>query len=173
MKLPILFLCLFVTFAPAFAEEDIQVVERKTCEQIKQDIATLNAIESPSAEEQADLKQLIMQQRANCGAKSAGRRTVLRTQVPAQDTVAPVVGDALTEYMNAKRSNCDKLNAEIAKASDDIVAEMQRVYDMDCATPKEPETAVAEVAEVGPIKTDEEIAAEFDANIAAEREGAG
>lgn len=179
MKLSILLLCVLSAFAvPAFADEDVKIVERKTCEQIKTEIDNLKAKGTLSDEEQAELKQLNSQQRASCGTKGAGRRSIPRAQPNlAQSGAAPeskpgVVSDALTEYMNNKKSNCEKLNSEIEKITSDsskadVVAEMQRVYDMDCTTPKEPDVAPQDSGPVQPEKTDEEWAAEFNANLAA------
>ena len=175
MKLPVLIFGLCTICASAVAD-DVKLVERKSCEQIKLEIAALKAIESPSAEEQAELKQLSSQQRANCGVKSNGRRTIPRAQVPTVEhvVVTSIKSDALTEYMNAKKLNCEKLNSEIAKlgsdaSSVDIMTEMQRIYDMDCTEKKAPEVAPAPVVEQPsvPQKTDEEWAAAFYANIAA------
>ena len=110
MKLPVLIFGLCTICASAVAD-DVKLVERKSCEQIKLEIAALKAIESPSAEEQAELKQLSSQQRANCGVKSNGRRTIPRAQVPTVEhvVVTSIKSDALTEYMNAKKLNCEKL----------------------------------------------------------------
>lgn len=177
MKLPILILCFMTAFAmPAFAEDDVKIVERKTCEQIKTDIANLKAKETLTDEQQAELKQLTSQQRANCGTKGTARRAIPRSQPNVSESapVPVVVSDALTEYMNNKKANCEKLNAEIEKMAPDTdnvetAQEMQRVYDMDCTERKAPEPMVADVVpeDVVPAKTEEEIAAEFDANIAA------
>lgn len=175
MKAPVLILCMLAFVGPTFAEDGIKLVERKTCEQVKSEIANLSGLANPNAEQQAELKQLIAQQRANCGVKSGGRRTIPRAQPnvaePAATPVAPaVMSDALTEYMNNKKSNCEKLNAEIEKlkadaSKSDAVLEMQRVYNMDCVEQKAPDQAP--VPEPAPTKTDEEWAAEFDANLAA------
>ena len=178
MKLPILFLCMFAFVAPAFAD-DVKLVERKSCEQIKTEIADLSAIKNPTSDETAQLNKLIMMQRANCSVKSSGRRAIARNMPMANNAepVAPSVkSDALTEYLNNKKSNCDKLNGEIEKLTADntsatnaiILAELQRYYDTDCV--ERPLVAAAPVTEekpVVPAKTDEEIDAEFNANIAA------
>jgi hypothetical protein len=123
-------------------------------------------------EQQAELKQLVAQQRANCGVKSGGRRTIPRAQPNVAEIAAvPVeISDALTEYMNNKKSNCEKLNSEIENlandtAKNDMVSEMQRVYNIDCVEPSVSEQVT--VPEPIPTKTDEEIAAEYDANLAA------
>ena len=179
MKLPILFLCLMSVIAPAFAD-DVKLIERKSCEQIKTEIADLSAIANPTDAEKAELVQLKLLQRSSCTAKSGGRRTISRGQPVATTSVeaAPAVkSDALKEYLDAKKSNCDKLNTEIEKLTADptdsskatTLAEMQKYYDADCVAPKE---VVAEkIAEVvtpsAPAKTDEEIEAEFNANLAA------
>ena len=62
MKLPILFLCFISLLTPAFAD----VVERKTCDQVKAEIAELSAIGNLNAEQRAELNKLFMQQRSYC-----------------------------------------------------------------------------------------------------------
>lgn len=179
MKLPILFLCLMSLFTPAFAEENMNVVERKTCEQIKTEIANLSTIENPTAEQQAELKQLNLQQRSYCAIKGNGRRTVSRptatvTETPENVNVQATNIDVLDEYIATKKANCDKLNAEIERLKPEetkayLVTEMQKYYNADCVTITPSATAVAEPVTVvaAPAKTDEEWAAEYDANIAA------
>lgn len=182
MKLPILILCFLTAFVPAFADDGQKLIERKSCEQIKSEIADLSAIVGPTADETAQLNQLKIMQRANCTSKAGGRRTISRGQpviTSTQKTEAEPAAksDALKEYLDSKKSNCNKLNQEIEKLTADstdsdkaaTLAEMQKYYDADCTAPKE---VVAEkIAEVvtpsAPAKTDEEIAAEFDANLAA------
>ena len=165
MKLPILILCLAV-FIPAFAEETQKVVERKTCEQIKTEIADLSAIENLTDLQQQELNQLKMQQRTVCAIKGSGRRTAARP------VATPTVkSDALTEYLNNKKTNCDKLNDEIAKLEPDtnnvdIMQEMKRVYDMDCVekpvmAPPAPENS----APTAPVLTDAEMEANWAAGL--------
>ena len=170
MKLPILIFGLVFAVMPAFAEETQKVVERKTCEQIKAEIAELSDVTNLTANQQEELNQLKLQQRTSCGFKGGGRRTVSRP--PVATTATTVKSDALTEYMDAKKANCEKLNAEIEKLvpntdSVEVMQEMQRVYDMDCTERQMPEMAPANDAPAMPNKTPEEIAAEFDANLAA------
>lgn len=177
MKLPILFLCVMSVVAPAFADE-AKITERKTCEQIRAEIAALSAIENPDAEQQQELKQLVLQQRTSCSAKANGRRTVSRQMPLAQgateNSATTPKGDVLDEYIATKKANCEKLNTEIEKQKQDstktyLVVEMQKYYDADCvehSTGSVAETVV-EVAASMPTKTEEEWAAEFDANLAA------
>lgn len=172
MKLPVSFLCFMTLVAPVFAEEVQNVVERKTCEQIKTEIAALMAIENRTNDQAAELKQLTTQQRTNCGTKSGGRRTISRIPNLTAPTMPTVTSDALTEYMNNKKANCEKLNTEIEKlipdtASVQVVQEMQRFYEMDCTEHAVPEKAPENEEISVPTKSDEEIAAEFDANLAA------
>ncbi|MBO4626159.1 MAG: hypothetical protein J5679_02700 [Alphaproteobacteria bacterium] len=182
MKLWALFLCLIGVFTPAFAEETQKIVDRKTCEQIRAEIAELSAIENPTSEEQDNLKQLNTQLRVSCAIKGNGRRTVARpgTQttndnVDSQNAETGAM-DVLDEYIANKKANCDKLNAEMEKLKADttkdyIVKEMQRYYNADCVTLTPPaaavETITAAVVSSVPAKTDAEIEAEFNANIAA------
>ena len=177
MKMRMFVVGLMMIVAPAFAEETQKIVERKTCEQIKFEIATLSAIENPTADQQQELKQLNQQQRSYCSVKTGGRRAIARSvpSVSASEEAPAPKSDALAEYIANKRSNCDKLNSEMEKiASDtskaDMLAEMQGFYDADCAAHK-PAAQIAEAAAVVapavPMKTDAEIAAEFDANLAA------
>jgi len=172
MKLPILVIGLTMVFGVAFADDAVvmqKVAERKTCADIKTEIATLTAIENPDEATLENIKQLQSQQRNNCMPKSAGRRTVMRN-VPsgAPKNTDVVKSDALSEYLANKKSNCDKLNTEIEKlvahaddAEADILASMRGVYDMDCV-----DKSVADNPVV-PEQTYEEWAAEFDANLAA------
>ena len=177
MKLPILFLSLIATFTPAFADDVQQIVERKTCEQIKSEIAELSAIATPNDDQVAELNRLKLQQRANCTIKGGGRRTISRNMPTAAEPVATaehveIKSDALAEYLAAKQSNCDKLHGEIEKLTADTtnseratnLADMQRVYDADCVAADKPSEPPMPPA---PVKTEEEIAAEFDANLAA------
>jgi len=174
MKLPILLFGLTMIFGVAYAD-DVAVVqkvaERKTCADIKTEIAMLAAIENPDEVTVENLRQLQTQQRSNCMPKSAGRRTIMRN-VPsgAQKNTDAITAksDALSEYLANKKSNCDKLNTEIEKlatnaddAESDILASMRGVYDMDCTD--KPAAISAAAAE----QTYEEWAAEFDANLAA------
>lgn len=174
MKLPIMILCAWAFVMPSFAD-DVKLAERKSCEQIKAEIAELSAIKNPSADETAEFNKLTMQQRANCTIKSSGRRAIARnmpTTTVAETPAAATKSDALTEYLNNKKSNCDKLNAEIEKLTGDntsatnaiILAELQRYYGADCAEHPAP---VAEETPAVPEKTDAELDAEFNANIAA------
>ncbi|MBP5707792.1 MAG: hypothetical protein J6W79_02225 [Alphaproteobacteria bacterium] len=192
MKLPILFLCFMTLVTPAFAD----VVERRTCDQVKAEIAELSAMGNLNAEQRAELNQLFMQQRSYCSVKSNGRRTVARN-LPSFSTgeVAQTSKlDALTDYLTAKKSNCEKLNDEIAKLGDDstvawIVREMQKYYDSDCLSIPAADVVAETIAgavvsqtvqSVGGVtstavavndvfagKTEEEIAAIFEANLAA------
>ena len=192
-KLPILFLCVFGAFASAFAEDGVKVVERKTCEQIKSEIADLAAITNPTAEQQANLSQLYIQQRSYCSIKSTGRRAISRSLPTSGGDATQTQSsrlDVLTEYLATKRANCEKLGAEIENMGDDatvawIVREMQRYYDADCALSSDSDIVAETIADaiVVPVaqtstgaalaavavsnKTDEEIAAEFEANLAA------
>ena len=182
MKMPIVILCLFSMFIPAFAEESQKIVDRKTCEQIRSEIAELSAIENPTSEEQDSLKQLNAQLRVSCAIKGNGRRTIARpgtttganTTPDVEESIAIVGVSALDEYVAAKKANCDKLNTEMEKLKSDtakeyIVKEMQRYYNADCVTvtPIAEPVVVESVAVVTPTKTDAEIEAEFNANIAA------
>lgn len=178
MKLPILFLGLVVCAGAAFADEAGQstqkLVERKTCAEIKAEIANLSAIENPDEETLATLKQLQSQHRSSCVIKSAGRRTVVRNYptsvvVKNVEKINVTTSDALKDYLDSKKANCDKLNSEIEKlaaqndeSKSNDLASMRGVYDMDCA-----EKPKAESAPAAPEKTEEELAAEFDANLAA------
>ena len=128
MKLRILLLCTFALIGNAFADDGAKIMERKTCEQINGEIAYLSGLDSLSADEQAQLKQLNQQQRSYCTTKAY------------------------------------------------LVTEMHRYYDVDCVDHKDAAGTPAAVTETGsvavaaaatPTKTDEEIAAEFDANLAA------
>ena len=193
MKLPILVLCLFAVLSPAFGDDGVKIVERKTCEQIKAEIANLMAVENPTAEQQAEYTQLSLQQRAYCGIKSTGRRAISRS-LPTTSSSTGVVQtsrlDVLSEYLATKKANCEKLENGIDDMSDDstvawIVREMQRYYDADCVDLPESdifaETIAGAVVSAGvqsvaqPVattvvvsnKSDEEIAAEFEANLAA------
>ncbi|MBR2286464.1 MAG: hypothetical protein IJ866_03340 [Alphaproteobacteria bacterium] len=176
MKLPILLVGFMMMAMPAFADDAAptqKLAERKTCAEIKTEIETLSAIVDPDDEIAAQLKQLQTMHRSNCVAKSAGRRTVMRNlplvkQAPVT-TVA--TSDALSEYLANKKSNCEKLNSEIAKlaATDDAtkadtLASMRGVYDMDCVEKQAPvaanDNAKNEISE-------EEWAAQYDANLAA------
>lgn len=182
MKLPILFLSLIATFAPAFADDVQQIVERKTCEQIKSEIAELSAIATPNDDQVAELNRLKLQQRANCTIKGGGRRTISRNMPTVAEPVATVEpveikSDALAEYLAAKQSNCDKLHGEIEKLTADTtnseratnLADMQRIYGADCvkSSVAEHEKPAETTEPPVPVKTEEEIAAEFDANLAA------
>lgn len=186
MKLRILLLCTFALIGNAFADDGAKIMERKTCEQINGEIAYLSGLDSLSADEQAQLKQLNQQQRTYCTTKGGGRRAIARS-IPSQSTAESnqmimITSDVLSEYIATKKSNCEKLGAEMEKLASDstkayLVNEMHRYYDVDCVDHKDATTAaVAPVAETAnattvavavPTKTDEEIAAEFDANLAA------
>jgi len=170
MKLPILFVCLFGVFTQAFADDTQNIVDRKTCEQIKSEIAELAAVENPTAEQQENLKQLNIQQRTYCAIKGNGRRTVSRpgATVVANGADTTVTVDALEEYIAAKKSNCEKLNSEMEKLKSDsskenIVKEMQRYYDSDCVEALPAETVVSVISEPVSVISDEE----FNANLAA------
>lgn len=175
MKLPILFMGIIMCAGAAFAEDAApqKLAERKTCAEIKAEIANLSAIENPDESTLDNLKQLQSQHRSNCVPKSAGRRTILRNYpvgVIVKTTEATTTtSDALSEYLANKKSNCDKLNSEITKlaaanddSKSDALASMRGVYDMDCA-----EKPDAKSASETPEKTEEEWAAEYDANLAA------
>jgi len=186
MKLRILLLCTFALVGNAFADEGAKIMERKTCEQINGEIAYLSGLDSLSADEQAQLKQLNQQQRSYCTTKGGGRRAIARS-MPSQGTTESnqtimITSDVLSEYIATKKSNCEKLGAEMEKLASDttkayLVTEMHRYYDVDCVDHKDAGVApaavatetgtVATVAVAAPAKTDEEIAAEFDANLAA------
>ena len=173
MKLPILILGMLVLAMPAVADDaPVQnVTARKTCAEIATEIANLSAIENPTDENMAELKKLQSMQRSNCVAKSAGRRMVIRnvpngTPQKSLDAVAKT-SDALSEYLANKKSNCEKLNSEIAKVAAengdaDNLAAMRGVYDMDCVEKTAQNTAPAE-----PELSVEEWAAQYDANLAA------
>lgn len=193
MRLPILFLCFISLMTPAFAD----VVDRKTCDQIKSEIADLTAMGVLNAEQQAQLNQLSMQQRSYCSVKSNGRRTIARNLPTVSTAVVnqPSKLDALSDYLATKKTNCEKLNEEIEKMSDDstvawIVREMQKYYDADCTTIEVPDvvaetiagavtaqtvqptggvtaTSTAAVNDVFAGMTEEEINAIFEANLAA------
>ncbi|MBO7642907.1 MAG: hypothetical protein J6S74_02115 [Alphaproteobacteria bacterium] len=191
MKLPILFLCFTGLLTPAFAD----VVERKTCDQVKAEIAELSAIVNLNAEQRAELNQLFMQQRSYCSVKSNGRRTVARNlpSFSSGEVAQSSKLDALTDYLAAKKENCEKLNDEMTKLGDDstvawIVKEMQKYYDADCLSVPTADvvaetiagavgaqmvqtagvvTTTATVNDVFAGKTDEEITAIFEANLAA------
>lgn len=177
MKLPILFFGTLVCMGAAFAEDEVapKLVERKTCVQIKAEMDDINYIENPDEAMQATLKQLQTQYRNNCMPKSAGRRKVIRNvsgganPQKMADTIA-ATSDALSEYLASKKANCEKLNAEIEKmatanddSKSDTLASMRGIYDMDCAEkPAGPEPMPAV-----PEKSEEELNAEYDANLAA------
>ena len=174
MKRLICFLGLMLLAMPSFADDmagSQKLTERKTCAEIKAEISTLAAIESPDEATLENLKQLQTQHRSNCVAKSAGRRTMIRNLPSIKQTQNTAVAgsDALSEYLANKKSNCDKLNSEITKLSSandesksDLLASMRGVYDIDCADKPEnkPDAAVSE-------QTEEEWAAIYDANLAA------
>ena len=185
MKLRILLLCTFALIGNAFADDGAKIMERKTCEQINGEIAYLSGLDSLSADEQAQLKQLNQQQRSYCTTKGGGRRAIARS-MPSQGTAESnqmimITSDVLSEYIATKKSNCEKLGAEMEKLASDttkayLVTEMHRYYDVDCVDHKDAAGTPAAVTETGsvavaaaatPTKTDEEIAAEFDANLAA------
>ncbi len=180
MKLRLFILGVIMLVVPAFADDATtqKLTERKTCAEISAEMATLSAIENPDEETAAQLKQLQTQNRANCTPRATGRRTVARNMPtgvtqpkPADATTA--TSDALSEYLANKKSNCDKLNSEIAKiaASEtkdkaDELASMRGVYDMDCAERHE----MTEKPEPVPVEKElsvEEWAAQYDANLAA------
>ena len=197
MNLRILFLCLMSLVAPAFADDGQKVVERKTCDQIKSEIADLTSIGVLNTEQQAQLTQLSLQQRAYCSIKSNGRRTIARSlpTVAAPTMVAQTTRlDGLTEYLENKKANCESLGAQIDELGDDttvawIVKEMQKYYDADCTTIEVPDIVAETIAgavtaqtvqQVGAKATtttvaydvfagmsEEEIEAVFNANIAA------
>lgn len=177
MKLPILLICGLMCFGAAFADDEVapKIVERKTCEQIKIEINTMSEIETPDDATRDELKQLQTQYRNSCMPKSAGRRTVARslpivTVTPSAEQVAAATAtsDALSDYLAAKKSNCEKLNSEIAKSAaanddskSDALAAMRGVYDMDCTDKNAPkESATPEMSEEEWIK-------KYDDNLAA------
>lgn len=172
MKLPILFLAAFMCVGAAFADDNTvqNLTARKTCAEIKFDMDALSAMENIDDVNAEKLKQFQVYYRANCVPKSSGRRTVARNiPVIVKNTEPITTSDALSEYLANKKSNCEKLNSEIAKmaaandeSKSDALASMRGVYDMDC-TEKPVAMAPAEPA----IQTDEEWAAEYDANLAA------
>jgi len=181
MKARILFLCLLPMCA--FADDAQKIVDRKTCEQIKTEIADLSAIQNPTAEDQETLKQLNAQQRTYCAIKGNGRRTISRpganmSATPSEniDTKEPVTtGDVLEEYIAAKKANCEKLNAGMEKLKSDtskeyIVKEMQRYYNADCVTitpTAEPVEAVVSTVVTSETTVQTISDEEFNANIAA------
>ena len=174
MKLPVLILGLFMCAGAAFAEDEatLKLVERRTCADIKAEIETLSDIEFPDEATKESLKQLQVQYRSNCVAKSVGRRTIARaiplvSQQKAPESTPEAISDALSQYLANKKSNCEKLNSEITKmaamndeSKSDVLAAMRGVYDMDCAEKSEPKSETSEL-------TVEEWAAAYDANLAA------
>ena len=178
MKLPMFILGFVMLAVPAIADDNAPVqtvAARKTCAEIATEIATLSAIENPTDENTAELKKLQTMQRSNCVAKSAGRRTVMRnvptgvSQKPVDTAVTAATSDALSEYLANKKSNCEKLNSEIAKlaatnGNADKLASMRGVYDMDCAEKPVP---VATGDDAKNEISEEEWAAQYDANLAA------
>lgn len=178
MKIPALILGLVVCMGAAFADDaPVQKVsERKTCAEIKTEIERLTEIVDPDEVTQATLKQLQMQQRSYCFPKASGRRTVMRNVMSiASSKMANAVAEtpsALSEYLENKKSNCEKLNSEITKlaaanSDADALAAMRGVYDMDCVDKAKAATTTAESAPAASEKTYEEWAAEYDANLAA------
>lgn len=161
----------------AFAEDEatLKLVERRTCADIKAEIDTLSDIEFPDEATKESLKQLQVQYRSNCVAKSVGRRTIARaiplvSQQKAPESTPEAISDALSQYLANKKSNCEKLNSEIEKlvtdaddSKSDALAAMRGVYDMDCSDKKAPKAETAPV----PEKTEEELTSEYDANLAA------
>jgi len=180
MRLPILLMGLVMCVGSAFAEDAQKLVERRTCTDIKAEIDMLSAVENPDDATRENLKQLQAQYRSSCMPKSTGRRTIARS-IPTiagskagEGISAAVVAtsDALSEYLASKKSNCDKLNSEIEKlvakgdeAKSDALASMRGLYEMDCVakTDNAPELEQPTAQE----QTDEEWAAEYDANLAA------
>jgi hypothetical protein len=179
MKLPASILGLFVCMGAAFADDAAptqKLAERKTCAEIKTEIERLLEIVEPDEATQATLKQLQAQQRANCLPKATGRRRVMRNAllsvVSGGTNSATETPSALSEYLENKKSNCEKLNSEIAKLAaanndPDALAAMRGVYDMDCVDKAKTVATNTESAPATPEKTYEEWAAEYDANLAA------
>ncbi len=172
MKLSILFAGIVLCTGVAFADDATvqNITERRTCAEVKSDIDALSAMEKLDDVNAEKLKQLQVHYRANCLPKSIGRRTVARN-IPVivknvESTASTTTPDALSEYLANKKSNCDKLNSEIEKlekddSKSDMLASMRGVYEMDCTEKSGAATAVATE------KTDEQWAAEYDANLAA------
>ena len=186
MKLRILLLCTFALIGNAFADDSAKLVERKTCEQINGEIAYLSGMDNLSADEQAQLKQLNQQQRTYCTTKGGGRRAIARSisgqSATESNQTIIITSDVLSEYIATKKSNCEKLGAEMEKLASDttkayLVTEMHRYYDVDCVDNKDVVASAPVATAAGTsaaatnvavsTKTDEEIAAEFDANLAA------
>jgi len=172
MKLSILFAGIVLCVGAAFADDGVQnIAERKTCADIKADIDTLSEMENIDDANAEKLKQFQVYYRANCLPKSVGRRTVARNIpviVKNVESTASTTPDALSEYLAAKKSNCDKLNSEIEKlaaandeSKSDTLASMRGVYEMDCT--EKPAAATPTTT----TQTDEEWAAQYDANLAA------
>ena len=181
MKLPVLLFGLVMCVGTAFADDvaSQKLGERKTCADIKSEIDMLSAVESPDEATRDNLKQLQVQYRSSCMPKSVGRRTIARSlptiaKAKADDTISGTIvatSDALSEYLANKKSNCDKLNLEIetlASKSDesksDVLASMRGVYDMDCIDKSGTTSGVAQNVHE---QTEEEWAAQYDANLAA------
>ena len=155
----------------AFADDNTvqNLTARKTCAEIKFDMDALSAMENIDDVNAEKLKQFQVYYRANCLPKSIGRRTVARNiPVIVKNTEPITTSDALSEYLANKKSNCDKLKSEIEKietekddSKSDLLASMRGVYDMDCVE------KTAKVADVNPEISEEEWAAQYDANLAA------
>lgn len=173
MKLQVLFLLGFLFFGAAFADDAIigqNVSERKSCAQLKAEIDQLSEFEYPDEATQATLKKLQSQQRANCLPRATGRRTALHNVAPVPD-VATEHPDVLTEYLANKKSNCEKLDAEIKKmmnkndgSGDSVLASLRGVYDADCLEKPAPKAESGQNIFEKPF---EEWSAEYDANLAA------
>ena len=174
MKLFVLLFGIVIYTGAVFADENAveqKVTERKTCAEIATEIANLNAIENPDEATQETLKQLQNMQRHSCVIKNTGRRAMGRLPVIVSpkdaDDITVATSDALSQYLADKKANCEKLNYEIAKlatntgdGTSDILASMRGVYEMDCVEKTESKP-------VEPIKSEQEIADEIDANLAA------
>ncbi len=155
----------------AFADDNTvqNLTARKTCAEIKFDMDALSAMENIDDVNAEKLKQFQVYYRANCLPKSIGRRTVARNiPVIVKNTEPITTSDALSEYLANKKSNCDKLKSEIEKietekddSKSDLLASMRGVYDMDCVEKNTTD------APASPEISEEEWAAQYDANLAA------
>ena len=155
----------------AFADDNTvqNLTARKTCAEIKIDMDALSAMENIDDVNAEKLKQFQVYYRANCLPKSIGRRTVARNiPVIVKNTEPITTSDALSVYLANKKSNCDKLKSEIEKietekddSKSDLLASMRGVYDMDCVEKNTTD------APASPEISEEEWAAQYDANLAA------
>lgn len=156
---------------PVIADDDTaqNLTARKTCAEIKFDMDALSAMENIDDVNAEKLKQFQVYYRANCLPKSIGRRTVARNiPVIVKNTEPITTSDALSVYLANKKSNCDKLKSEIEKietekddSKSDLLASMRGVFDMDCVEKNTTD------APASPEISEEEWAAQYDANLAA------